>query len=733
VTLFFWKNWRKRLSFSRSSKVSWRNQKHRSLGSRPLQLERLEDRIAPSADPLIHVTYRVYIPPGGQPYQSAGPVGYTPQQIQKAYGIDQLYGTIGNGAGQTIAIVDAYDDPAFVDSNSPNFDNSDLHKFDQQFGLPDPPSFIKLNQTGGTTLPGTDPAGPGTSNWEGEEALDIEWAHAIAPGANIILFEASAPTTSDLFTAIATAAAYPGVSVVSMSFGTPEFSGETSLDNIFTTPAGHQGVTFIASSGDSGSYVPNTTTVSVNYPAASPNVLGVGGTHLVLNSNNSYNSETAWGNGTSSGSKGGSGGGISQFEDEPAFQDPVQNTGKRTVPDVAFDADPATGVAVYDSYNNGTATPWVQVGGTSLAAPSWAGLIAIADEGLAQRGEPTLDGPTQTLPRLYDLFLKKPGDFHAITSGSNGAFSAGPGYNEVTGMGSPVANKLIPDLIGLSVNNVLTNVTEGQTLTNVPVAVFNDPTGSQPVSNYNVTITWGDGAVTSGTVVADGGDNYTVLGSHTYINAGTYALTVSVQNTVNDLAGTNTTNLVVADAPLDGSAQVINAQTANFVSNALVAVFTDTDPTLRPTDHYSATITWNEGNGLAFSTTGTIEHLSGNTFTVFGSSPFTFPSGGLFPVQVVVHDAGGAFTVINSVANVANNPAIPSLFPQDQADTGPLLAEFITLQDALTNLLKAERLFMIALSFGTLQEKEGAFGNLVNAFFAYETAIFNYDMSLPGA
>src|SRR5579875_146731 len=227
MSIIFWKRRRKLLDSTRSNKRSQRVPSCRSLSSQLLQLEQLEDRISPSVDAVAQVTYRVYIPPGGQPYQSAGPVGYTPQQIQKAYGIDQLYGIIGNGAGQTIAIVDAYDDPAFVDSNSPNFNSSDLHNFDVKFGLPDPPSFLKLNQTGGTTLPGTDPAGPGTSNWEGEEALDVEWAHAIAPGANIILFEANSPNPSDLFTAIATAAAYPGVSVVSMSFGTPEFNGET--------------------------------------------------------------------------------------------------------------------------------------------------------------------------------------------------------------------------------------------------------------------------------------------------------------------------------------------------------------------------------------------------------------------------------------------------------------------------------------------------------------------------
>jgi hypothetical protein len=700
-----------------------------------LELEGLEDRILLSTELIAAPTYIVHRPAGTQPYQSAGPVGFTPQQIQTAYGINQLYGIIGNGSGQTIAIVDSYDDPALVDSTAANFNSSDLHQFDVQFGLPDPPSFLKLNQTGGTTLPGTDPAGKSPKSWEGEEALDVEWAHAIAPGANIILFEANTASASDQNTAIATAAAYPGVSVVSMSFGGPEMNTDPSQNSLFTTPAGHQGVTFVASSGDIGSYEPppNSTTVAVNYPAASPNVLGVGGTSLVLNADNSYNSETAWGNGTKSGTLGGSGGGISQFEPEPAFQQSVQNTGHRTVPDVAFDADPTTGVAVYDSYDNGAATPWDQAGGTSLAAPSWAGLIAIVDQGVVAAGGTTLDGATQTLPRLYNLYQAKPSDFHDITSGSNGAYTAGPGYDEVTGLGSPAANSLIPDLIGLQVHAVPSATTEGQPLTTVPVANFFDPTSSQPVSDYTATINWGDGTVTPGTIVADGGNFYTVQGSHTYINPGSYVLTVTVQNTAFALTGVSSTTVAVADAALTGSAQLLNSTAGDFVTNALVGIFTDTDSTTRPASNYTATIVWNEGNGLSSTSVGTITAMGGNVFSVHGSTPFSFPYGGLFPVQVVVRDVlGGATVTIGSVVNVADHTAIPPLVPQDQEDTGPVNVLFVRMEDALTNLLHTEQLLLTALGFGTLQEQLAGFSNLVNAFSAYEIAVFQYDMSLPG-
>ncbi len=153
----------------------------------------------------------------------SGTVAYTPAQIRAAYGISSLS---LDGTGQTIAIVDAYDDPSIFQA---------LDAFDTQFGLtgsgptlyaqygPASSFLTVLNQDGqATSLPSTDPSGPGTDNWEVEEALDVEWAHAIAPGAQIILVEANSQSLSDLMAGVATAAAQPGVSVVSMSWGFPE-------------------------------------------------------------------------------------------------------------------------------------------------------------------------------------------------------------------------------------------------------------------------------------------------------------------------------------------------------------------------------------------------------------------------------------------------------------------------------------------------------------------------------
>ena len=374
-------------------------------------------------------------PDGG----SGSPVGYTPQQIRTAYGIDDIqFGAItGDGAGQTIAIVDAYDDPGLVNTSSPNFSSSDLAEFDQAFGLPDPPSFTKLSQFGSNTdLPGTDPAGAGNGdgNWEYEEAMDVEWAHAIAPAANIILVEANSDSFDDLYNAIDVAADYPGVSTVSLSWGSPEFAGETNWDDFFETPSGHQGVTFVAASGDGGA-------PGID-PAFSPNVVAAGGTSLTLNSDGSYDYEIGWFD---------SGGGVSQYEPEPAYQEGVQSTGYRTIPDVSFVSDRSPGVAVYDSYDNTGGGPWVSMGGTSLAAPSWAALIAIADQGRVAMGGTTLDGPSQTLPALYSL---PSADFHDITTGYNGYYTA-PGYDYVTGLGTPVANLLVPDLASYGMSDQL--------------------------------------------------------------------------------------------------------------------------------------------------------------------------------------------------------------------------------------------------------------------------------------
>jgi subtilase family serine protease len=469
-----------------------------------------------------------------QSFSAATPSGFTPAQIRGAYGINNImFGSVaGSGLGQTIAIVDAYDDPRFLNSSAAGFSSSDLTRFDQQFGLPDPPSFTKVNEYGSLSgLPGIDPAGPGNAqgNWELEEALDVEWAHAIAPGSSIVLVECNSSSGSDMYQGVITAAGLPGVSAVSMSWGSGEFSSEHLFDGDFTTPAGHQGVTFVASTGDAGS--------PGEYPAYSPNIVAAGGTTLSLGSGGSYKTETGWT---------GSGGGISAFEARPAFQAAVQNTGHRTTPDLSFDANPSTGVAVYDTYNGTIASPWEQIGGTSVSAPCLAGLFAIANQGRAAWGLTTLNGQSQTLPALYSV---PSSDFHDVTSGSNGSFKAGAGYDEVTGLGTPRADLLVPDLAawGMSAKLVITG----------------EPPGSVIAGNsfgMSVAVENGSGVVSTGytgsvTVALAGNPGGDVLGGN---------ITVMAQNGVATFSSLTLTHAANGYSLLVTAGGAASATTSTF-------------------------------------------------------------------------------------------------------------------------------------------------------------------------
>jgi|GEM_PF-375863 len=418
-------------------------------------LEVLEDRDLPSLT--AHPTYVLLNQSGGvNPFLGFGPTGTTPSQILHAYGFDQIKfnnGTVpGDGTGETIAIVDAYDDPNAA---------SDLHQFDVQFNLPDP-TFTKVNQAGGTKLPQPD------TGWAVEIALDIEWAHAIAPKAKILLVEATDANVNNLVAGVAFAASQPGVVAVSSSWGAGEFAGENSYDSSFLTPTGHPGVTFFVSSGDSGA--------PATYPSVSPNVVAVGGTTLQMDAQGNILSESGWS---------GSGGGVSALEPQPSYQNGVvtQSATARTAPDVAYNADPNSGYPIYDSYNQ---PGWQEIGGTSAAAPQWAALIAIADQGRALAGQSSLNGLTQTLPLLYSLPAT---DFHDITTGgSTGTppFNCGPGYDLVTGRGSPLANLIVNACTLPSTDMALTaagpaTVTAGTNATYTLTITDNGPSAAQGV------------------------------------------------------------------------------------------------------------------------------------------------------------------------------------------------------------------------------------------------------------
>jgi kumamolisin len=307
--------------------------------------------------------------------------------------------TGGSGA---IAIVDAFDTPNAA---------ADLAAFSAQFGLP--PAVFQVVYASGSQ-PGLDPSG----GWELEASLDIEWSHAMAPNAKIFLVEAKTNHFGDLFQAVLVASnlvATNGGGEVSMSWGSGEFSSETAFDAFFTTP----GVVYIASSGDS----PRT-----GWPSVSPNVVSAGGTTLSRDLNSGdFVLENTWQD---------SGGGPSLFESRPHFQDPIANLvgNSRGTPDFSFDANPSTGVWVLDTnLYEGQPGGWFIVGGTSVSAPSLAGIINAAGRfASSSQGENAL---------IYRHLFADRDDFRDITYGTCGTYMgrfAVPGWDFCTGIGSDI-------------------------------------------------------------------------------------------------------------------------------------------------------------------------------------------------------------------------------------------------------------------------------------------------------
>lgn len=321
------------------------------------------------------------------PDASTSPVGLTPAKMIAAYAFPT--GPTA-GVGQTIAIVDAYDLPTA---------ESDLNAFSAQFGLPACTTsngcFKKVNQTGGSRYPRYN------SGWGLEIALDIEWAHAVAPGAHILLVEASSNSFSNLLKAEDYAKTHAWY--VSNSWGGSESVGETTYDAHFV----QAGVSFFVSAGDAG--------LPAEYPSASPNVNSVGGTTLTFDANGNFLTETGWSGG---------GGGCSSYEvatvAQSSFSEYGQSScgGRRATPDLSLDADPNSGAAVYDSSSYLGQRGWYQVGGTSLSSPMAAGRAAMS-------------GTVVDATSVYGSSIS----FRDITSGNNGA-PCSSGYDLCTGRGS---------------------------------------------------------------------------------------------------------------------------------------------------------------------------------------------------------------------------------------------------------------------------------------------------------
>jgi subtilase family serine protease len=328
---------------------------------------------------------RVVTNAGGQPAATAAPAGYGPADIRSAYTLS------GSNSTQTVAIVDAYDDPSA---------EADLAAYRSHYGLSPCTTangcFRKVNQSGGTRYPRAN------AGWAEEISLDIDMVSATCPGCHILLVEASSSTLANLGAAVNYAASQPGVAAISNSYGGSEYSTETADASRYYT---HPGIAITVSSGDNG--------YGVEFPAAANTVTAVGGTSLRRDSTARGFGETAWA---------GAGSGCSAYVAKPTWQNDT-GCARRTVADVSAVADPNTGVAVYDTYRDGG---WLVFGGTSVSSPIVGSVYAMGNPA----GSP--GQPYATPAGLFD-----------VTSGSNGSCSpgylctAGSGYDGPTGLGTP--------------------------------------------------------------------------------------------------------------------------------------------------------------------------------------------------------------------------------------------------------------------------------------------------------
>lgn len=352
--------------------------------------------------------------------------GYLPQQISNAYGFNQLPAS-DTGAGQIIAVIESY--------GSTNL-QSDLNVFDASNNIP------------ATTVQTAYPKGKTNAtdySWAAETTMDVEWAHAMAPGATIWVVVAPDNTLDSLLSCVDYSVKTLKAKIVSMSWGLPEFSTERSYDYHFTNKT----VTFVAAAGDNQ---------DTNWPSTSPYVLAVGGTTMTLDTNTgAVLSETGWDGSNDLGIYGpgwGGGGGYSQYEKMPQYQTMYwQNwqsyyttyysvnlpfvTNVRSVPDVAYNGDPYTGYSVYFTPPGASAGGWYVFGGTSAGTPQWASIVSRSLWTTTKAGQ---------LNFIFGLYVIN--GTSDVTSGNNGIYPAQPGYDLATGLGSPmVGNFATPFVI----------------------------------------------------------------------------------------------------------------------------------------------------------------------------------------------------------------------------------------------------------------------------------------------
>jgi kumamolisin len=438
----------------------------------------------PESAPLSKVTPKAGSPVGG----------FSPTQYDGAY----KFSSVGeDGTGVTVALWE-FD----------GYKTSDLTAYNSYYGLSGPAATtVSVDGANYDSSPG---------DGEPEVELDSEIVRGVAPKASQLVYEApnSDAGQIDMANAIAT---QDRVSVVSISWGECEAESTastlTSTDNALSQAVA-EGISVYSASGDSGSKDCQSGATGVDYPASSPYVTGVGGTTLSLSGNN-WSSETAW---TGSGSAGGSGGGVSSTYARPSWQ--TGTNAKRTVPDVSADANPSTGYAVYSGGG------WDEYGGTSCAAPMWAGFTALVNEKAAAAGKANVGFMA---PKVYPILTSGYAtNFHDITSGNNGGFSAGTGYDEVTGIGTPIGDALATTLVGSG------GGTGGNTVTVTNPGSQSTTTGSSVSLQISATDSAGAALTYSATGLPTGlSISSAGLITGTASTAGTFSTTVTAKDSTN--------------------------------------------------------------------------------------------------------------------------------------------------------------------------------------------------------
>jgi subtilase family serine protease len=509
-----------------------------------------------------HTNFLIFVPAakGSQPQANTGPSGETPASLSCLY--QTWAGNIGgcpvtppsgssysapSGGSNVIAIVDAYDYPTAC---------NDFNVFSTEFGLPLADCTHNTSDPHFRVVYAAGPKPAANCGWAQEEALDIEWAHAMAPNALIILVEAASNSNSDLLNAVQVASnlvAGAGGGEVSMSWGGSEFRTESTYDSYFSTP----GVAYFASSGDSGG--------KVIWPSASANVLSAGGTSVNRDSSGKFVSETVWSS---------AGGGASRYIPVPNYQSAIHSLSlllgnRRGTPDLSFDADPQTGVSVYDTTPCQGYVDWMVFGGTSVSSPSLAGLAN--EVGALGGGWDSGTNNASVQDAIYQIYndASSGGNscgytsaLYDVTSGTAGGSSATGCWDFASGVGTPR---------GLS-GSGSTAPTVSSLILNATSVVGGNPVGgtvtlsAAPTSDASVTLQ------SSNTSVAAVPSSVTVTSGNTSANftVTTYSVSASTGVTIKATYGSSSQSatLTVNPAASNGNFSVSATGTGKVSRNS---------------------------------------------------------------------------------------------------------------------------------------------------------------------